>query len=382
MTGDEFFSKLKDHHISELPFVAYRLPEKRQVRAFLQKNKELHLFQNYAQSGFVMAPFENTKKAVIIPQESSEELFWTGPETKNASSGESVESGKKNDRGNPEDHQKHLDLVKNGIRGIENGLMKKVVLSRKEKFQSAAINPFKIFDNLLKLYPSAFVYVFYHPEIGFWSGATPETLLEVRRNRFKTMALAGTQKYNGTLHVEWRDKEKQEQQYVTDFIMNNLEEGLPESSPEKSQVYSSRAGNLIHLRTDITGKLPQGEKSLRKIINCLHPTPAVCGFPRKSAKDFILQNEGYDREFYTGFLGELNLKQQMKGRRSGRNIENRAYRQVRTETSLFVNLRCTKIKDNDAFLYLGGGITEDSDPQEEWIETVHKAQTMIRGLFN
>ncbi|HET8855316.1 MAG TPA: chorismate-binding protein [Salinimicrobium sp.] len=383
MTGDEFFSRLKKHYYSGLPFVAYRLPEKRQLRAFLQNSNKLHLLQSYAQNGFVMAPFKDTEKAVIIPQDASEELFCKMPETEtgNTPLDGLKESGKKINFANSDDHQRHLELVQSGIRSIQNGLMKKVVLSRKEKLQSEAINPFEIFRNLLELYPSAFVYVFFHPEIGLWSGATPETLIEIRRNRYKTMALAGTQRYKGTLQVEWREKEKQEQQYVTDFIMDNLQDALPESSPERSKVYSSRAGNLIHLRTDITGILPPGEQSLERIVNCLHPTPAVCGFPREAAKEFILKQEGYDREFYTGFLGELNLRQLMKGTRSGRNIENMAYRQIRTETSLFVNLRCTKIKDNDAFLYLGGGITEDSDPQEEWIETGHKGQTMKNALL-
>ena len=35
---------------------------------------------------------------------------------------------------------------------------------------------------------------------------------------------------------------------------------------------------------------------------------AVCGLPKESAKKFILENEVYERKFYTGFLGELNNK--------------------------------------------------------------------------
>ena len=44
-------------------------------------------------------------------------------------------------------------------------------------------------------------------------GATPEQLLKVEGNLFKTMALAGTQKNTGYEIVEWNDKEKQEQQF-------------------------------------------------------------------------------------------------------------------------------------------------------------------------
>ena len=83
--------------------------------------------------------------------------------------------------------------------------------------------------------------------------------------------------------------------------------------------------------------------------------------PKEISKEFILSNEGYDREFYTGFLGELNLT----------NTE---------RTHLFVNLRCMKLTDNKATIYVGGGITKDSTAEREWDETQHKSKTMLNLL--
>ena len=91
----------------------------------------------------------------------------------------------------------------------------------------------------------------------------------------------------------------------------------------------------------------------------LHPTPAVCGLPKEEAKQFILDNELYNRDFYTGFLGELNLKGQ---------------------TNLYVNLRCMQLKDNRISIYVGGGITADSNAENEWEETVIKAKVMKNAL--
>jgi isochorismate synthase len=54
------------------------------------------------------------------------------------------------------------------------------------------------------------------------------------------------------------------------------------------------------------------KSTLKTLIRALHPTPAVCGLPRGYAKKFILENEQYDRSFYTGFLGELNIKSDKK----------------------------------------------------------------------
>jgi len=167
--------------------------------------------------------------------------------------------------------------------------------------------------------------------------------------------LAGTQVYKGTTDVVWQEKELQEQQFVTDFIINNLEKVT--KNLQKSTVKTVKAGNLVHLKTVITGNLEQQE--LKNIINVLHPTPAVCGLPKEQAKAFILANENYKRGYYTGFLGELNIN---------------------TSTSLFVNLRCMNIDKNKATIYVGGGITKDSNPEKEYEETVAKSKTMKRVL--
>ena len=105
----------------------------------------------------------------------------------------------------------------------------------------------------------------------------------------------------------------------------------------------------------------------------MHPTPAVCGLPKEAAKAFILENENYNREFYTGFLGELNFEAQLKPRSGKRNIENRAYAITKTSTQLYVNLRCMQLDGNNASIYVGGGITESSDAESEWHETVSKS---------
>mgnify|MGYP003608069363 CR=1 FL=1 len=134
-------------------------------------------------------------------------------------------------------------------------------------------------------------------------GATPERLLKSTNTIFHTMSLAGTQKNKGEKDVVWEKKEMEEQQFVTDFILNNLKELTSEVSV--SSPYTAKAGTLAHIKTDIEGVI-NDNSSLKEIVSVLHPTPAVCGLPKETAKDFIIENEGYEREYYTGFLGELN----------------------------------------------------------------------------
>jgi isochorismate synthase len=45
--------------------------------------------------------------------------------------------------------------------------------------------------------------------------------------------------------------------------------------------------------------------------------------------------------------------------------------------AFYVNLRCMQITDNEAYLYVGGGITKDSIPEKEYEETQNKAMTMM-----
>ncbi|MDT0685965.1 chorismate-binding protein [Autumnicola psychrophila] len=378
--SEEFFIKLDKHIEKGFPFVAYRKPKNanfhQSTKALLQTDSITHKVVDYSESGFVFSPFNDENDAFIVPSKFSEEIeteYFFEEHHKNV---------KKLDPPFPPNQLRkqarveHENLVQKGIDEINAGKLKKVVLSRTESVQHQ-LEVIGIFKNMLKKYNSAFVYLWFHPETGAWLGATPETLLQVERNKFRTMALAGTQSFQQTTHVEWGEKEKDEQQIVTDAILENLQKFTSDSVEiTASKPYTSKAGNLLHLRTDIEGTLNPDTADLKKLISALHPTPAVCGIPKASAKKFILENEDYDREFYTGFLGELNLKTEKKRNSNRRNQENQAYASISRQTSLYVNLRCIKLDAGIANLFVGGGITEGSNPSLEWEETVNKSHTM------
>jgi isochorismate synthase len=142
-----------------------------------------------------------------------------------------------------------------------------------------------VFKHLLQNYKSAFVYVWFHPKVGLWLGATPETLLDIKNSVFTTMSLAGTQVYKNTENVVWKSKELNEQQLVTNFIENQL--STISSTLKIDKTETVKAGILLHLKTKVTGVLNE-ESTLKTLIRALHPTPAVCGLPREKAKNFIL----------------------------------------------------------------------------------------------
>lgn len=367
MNSKDFFDYISEHLNKDLPFVVYSLPNTFETKAVLQKDTALYKIEDYNETGFVFAPFDIRKDAILMPHSKSRMLLTLDDvEVEN-------EETLPFDIDNNEAH--HIHLVEKGIESINKGNLEKVVLSRKETLQlESPLDPLKVFKTLLNSYNSAFVYCWYHPNVGMWLGATPETLLSIERNKLSTMALAGTQDYFGTLDVDWNTKEIDEQKLVSNYVEKALQEHIKDI--EISDVQTVKAGKLLHLRTDISGELIDHSKSIQKLILKLHPTPAVCGLPKIDAMQFILDNENYNREFYSGFLGELNKETKVQPRSGRRNIENTAYAFNKRSTNLFVNLRCMQLQDSKAILYVGGGITKDSNPEKEWLETVNKTNTI------
>ncbi len=362
-------SKAEKHYHSAQPFVLYRKPLEHSVKGIFQADDTLHYVDDFNEKGFIFSPFNADNKIVLIPIDETLEADFIATKVINNSDLDNL----------TDDTQKefHLQLVKDGIQAIEAEQFKKVVLSRciLVPFNSS---PFTLFTALLSKYSHAFCYIFYHPEVGLWLGATPELLLKSENKRLKTMSLAGTQKYRGEENPTWGKKELEEQKLVTEYITNALANKVMQL--QISETTSVKAGNLWHLRTTISGILKND--TIKTVIDALHPTPAVCGFPKEPAKEFILKHENYDREYYTGFLGELNFKSETRRNNSLRNTENHAYKTIKNTSSLYVNLRCVKINDTTAFIYVGGGITKASNPEKEWEETRAKSETMLSVLKN
>lgn len=353
---------------TQKPFVFYRKPHDSTIYTLISKDQKLQFLDDFNQKGFVFAPFDDRKKTIIFP--------LNNVETKAFSYSNNTFSNDTDTTLNHTDKAQHLLLLEQGISYIKTQKTPKIVLSRKEVLQKKC-DIIQTFKNLLDKYPTAMVYVWFHPKVGLWLGATPETLLTSKNNNFKTMALAGTQVYKDT-KIVWENKEIQEHQFVTDYITQALSTlNIPFTVSKTSTL---KAGSLVHLHASITGRLKH-ENQIGELIHALHPTPAVCGLPKEKSKQFILKHENYNREFYTGFLGELNFKtDRRQTSRNKRNIENQAYHFKDTQSALFVNLRCMQIKNNTIYIYVGGGITKDSNPQKEYLETVAKSKIMTSIL--
>lgn len=248
-------------------------------------------------------------------------------------------------------HDDYIAKIDRCIREIQLGNLEKVIFSRIKK---VSITSSSVFDDLCRAYPNAFVYELKSNVLGHWTGATPELLLDKKGTMQTLIALAGTKLANDD--SQWGEKEKEEQHYVESFIEEVIgRQGL--ALKAKIGPIDKIAGPVKHLCTtyECDGKI-----ELHSLVSMLHPTPAVSGVPQEKAIDLIQKIEQHNRQLYTGVLGLV----------------------ANDSADLFVNLRCMQVIDNTAYLYVGGGITIDSDPELEWVETENKAITLQSILKN
>lgn len=248
----------------------------------------------------------------------------------------------------------YLNAANSMIDFLKENKFSKVILSRIKKVSLGDMSQAQLFNGLLRNYSKAFVYSIESSVLGNWTGATPERLIEYKNGIGKTVSLAGTKVCSN--NEIWGEKEKLEQVYVTDFVEEKLAKYT--NKVQRSEMKVLIAGPVKHLVTTFDFEIDQS-----KVLNLaqdLHPTPAVSGFPRKESMDMIASTEKHERRLYAGIIGLIN----------------------HGDIHLFVNLRSCQIIDNDAYLYVGGGLTTDSVPELEWEETENKALTILNVLQN
>lgn len=356
----DMLKRMENAKVNNTPFVIYNLPNSQVLKAYFQQEDTLYYQKSDLESGFIFAPFHKQEKTVLLPAHKCD--FY---ESEIKTPLEIQNSYINVEKGIDKEKTLYVNKVKNAIDWLKQNNYPKIVLSRKEVVPQQDLNLSKVFINLITKYKNACTYIWFHPKVGLWMGATPETLVQVKNNRFETMSLAGTQTYISDKKVIWHPKEVEEQQIVTNYITNKLSE----FDLNVGKTENLKAGNLLHLCTRITGKT-QSKSQFKNLIKNLHPTPAVCGVPLAATKKYILDNEGYNRSYYTGYLGFVEVKQ------TGGNQE-------KLQADLFVNLRCMQIcldktdkQKANIYIYMGGGITTDSIPEKEFEETVAKSKIM------
>lgn len=328
--------------LSDVDFYCYRLPNS-EVLEFGVDTSEKH-----TNKGFCVYPFsEDDAEPCFITNCLDAECFLkTVVKEISTYSSHNIQLST-----SKQDYLLHAERC---IAELQSGKLSKVVLSRTIAGRYDGKSWCDVFKTLLSAYPGAFVFIFKSLKAGAWLGATPERFLSYNKGVLSTMALAGT-RLAGT-QGEWGNKELEEQKIVADYIQRYLD--LAKIQFEKSETYTRNAGNVEHICTDFEG-INVSDKQIYYLRKNLHPTPAIAGTPTNKAIEYIRNTELHSRRYYGGYIGPM--------------AENGDF-------DFFVNLRSLEFRGSDYCLYVGGGLTADSDKEKEWQETAEKARTLQRFL--
>lgn len=220
------------------------------------------------------------------------------------------------------------------------------------------LNPVDVMLRYHEEHPSTMRYICNCAQFGLWFGATPELVIKGGEHGVETMALAGTRERG--VDRAWDMKNSKEHDFVLEHIVNvfrNANLNVTVSGPESLQF-----GGIEHLMHRVTG---EGDSDGIRILNELAPTPAICGVDKERALSHIKKYEAHSRVCYGGEIGIINEKRMM----------------------FYANLRCANVKyiGNGIWKYaiiVGGGLTADSDIEEEWRETELKAQSLLNIIEN
>lgn len=361
------YSLIKDCIDSNLRFAAFCPPGQKKFAILLQTTNKLHEIKSIdkldTEKGFVFVPFNrnSSHKNIIIKDDivlKEGELILNPDLIFSLVNKDGSDNAQQPKFTSIDEYASQFSICYNLL---SEGSLQKIVLSRMVPYKIVSeFDISSLFRELNLSYPDAFTYVFNTPETGCWLGASPEQLLKVSNDKAYTVSLAGTQKCDehNIDDISWGEKEVVEQKFVTDYIDNLLNNYVDKSLIVKENI-TVKAGEILHLKTLFSFPSSSIKNKIGEFISSLHPTPAVCGLPKDIALETIISTETHDREYYSGFLGIMNIQ---------------------NSTDLYVNLRCLKVHKNYLCIYAGGGLTIDSDPEKEWEETNFKANTLISVL--
>ena len=340
-------------------YAIYRLPHEDHATLITQsvgEPMELHsLTELNGKQGFVVAPFEvKADQPVVLIQGKTETIALSNEQL-------TADDGKNRLPSDMSNYYK-VDFA-NYHSQLEADKFRKIVLARcADEQMPNGVKPIDLFYRACQLYPRLFIALVDTEKSGCWLTATPEILLDGHGTDWRTIALAGTMKLEGDQldgegeTLTWSTKNIQEQRIVATYITECLEQFTDDFREEGPRTV--RAANLVHLRSDFTFKLDDNNK-IGDLLQALHPTPAVCGLPKREAIKFIVKNEYTPRRYYSGFMGPV----------------------AQEDTHLYVSLRCMNIDGDVCHLYAGGGLLKDSVEEQEWLETEAKMETMKKLLY-
>ena len=248
---------------------------------------------------------------------------------------------------------------------VRAGRYEKAVIAAVREIEAAApIDTGAALAQLRAGYPHCHLFAFRSGDAIFL-GASPELLAGLRGGAIRALGLAGSAPRGSTPEEDRALGEgllrSAKDRIEHEIVVRALREGiaaLGDGLQAPNQPRLLRLHNIQHLATEVAARARPGVDALG-LVQRLHPTPAVCGWPTASARAAIARHERFGRGWYAAPVGWIDG--------SG-------------EGEFAVGLRSALIRGRRAWLFAGAGVTGDSDPPGELAEIELKLRPLTGAL--
>ncbi|NBC19318.1 MAG: isochorismate synthase [Bacteroidetes bacterium] len=256
-------------------------------------------------------------------------------------------------------------MIRWALEAFDQDTLDKVVLAREADFtMEAALPPVTLLQKLRAATSECFHFLMQPTDGTAFLGATPERLFERDGRIVRSEAVAGTRprgtsvQDDARLRTELFESDKDRREHT--FVRRSIEERLAALSTdlqvddEPSEMKLARGRHLV---SHLEGQLRDGVTHF-DLMQQLHPTPAVGGYPHEQALAAIRTQEPFDRGWYAGPVGWMS----------------------KDAAEMAVAIRSGLVHDRHLALYSGAGIVEGSTPDGEWDEIEHKLSDFMDVL--
>lgn len=259
---------------------------------------------------------------------------------------------------------RYLEMVEKAKGYIHAGDIFQVVPSQRftAPFERS---PFAFYRALRRLNPSPFM--FYVNFGGFQiSGSSPEILVRVRDRVVTVRPIAGTLPRGATPQADQANaerlisdpKERAEHLMLLDLGRNDVGRVASRGSVKVTESFTiERYSHVMHIVSNVQGVLKEGEDMVSALAAGF-PAGTTSGAPKIRAMEIITELEPHARGVYAGGVGYFGAGGDM---------------------DTCIALRTAVFKDGKIHVQAGGGVVYDSNPESEFMETVHKASALFRA---
>jgi anthranilate synthase component 1 len=255
--------------------------------------------------------------------------------------------------------------VEKCVEYIRAGDIFQVVISQRLELEVQSA-PFEIYRTLRVVNPSPFMFYLRTPSVTL-VGSSPEIMVRVVEGKVTVRPLAGTRRRGATEEEDRRlaeelladPKERAEHVMLVDLGRNDVGRVARYGSVELTDVMTiERYSHVMHITSNVSGQLAPGKDAFDALRACV-PAGTVSGAPKVRAMEIIDEIEPHRRGPYAGAVGYVDFNGNM---------------------DTCIALRTLVVQGNKVYVQAGAGIVADSQPAEEYQETLNKARGLLKAI--